>query len=275
MGDFFKSSQFDDNLDKSKTSGQTEHILPHVHVTLSHVSKLTRQEEGLVMYRQKIGTITVIGVVKNVQELATKNIYLIDDHTCDSPVEVNLWKNGGEDDQAGKVIQFNLHYLINICTYLEAQTMQPPTIMEKTYIRVIGQARYHELKPFVVAFSIETITDPNEIYTHSLEVIHDGLLLERRMKVSLKMADTSIAMDTTIQFGNGNMNDGFNEVQRKILNVLKKYGAESVYGLKRNDIKNYLPGVSASVIESGISYLVNEGHIFNTSDDDTFKSTDF
>ncbi|KAI2810364.1 hypothetical protein RDWZM_002636 [Blomia tropicalis] len=257
MGDFFKSSQFDDNLDKSKTSGQTEHILPHVHVTLSHVSKLTRQEEGLVMYRQKIGTITVIGVVKNVQELATKNIYLIDDHTCDSPVEVNLWKNGGEDDQA------------------EAQTMQPPTIMEKTYIRVIGQARYHELKPFVVAFSIETITDPNEIYTHSLEVIHDGLLLERRMKVSLKRADTSIAMDTTIQFGNGNMNDGFNEVQRKILNVLKKYGAESVYGLKRNDIKNYLPGVSASVIESGISYLVNEGHIFNTSDDDTFKSTDF
>lgn len=144
--------------------------------------------------------------------------------------------------------------------------------MERTYIRVIGQARYDEIKPFIVAYRIETIQDPNDIYVHFLHVIHDSFYLENRMK------------DTNMEKSNGSMNgfnemapklSGFSEIQNMVLNILHKYGRESAYGLKRFEIRNYLSGVNHKAIDDAINFLVNEGHIFSTTDDDTFKSTDY
>lgn len=153
--------------------------------------------------------------------------------------------------------------------------------MEHTYVRVIGQARFDERKPFIVAFKIEPITNPNEIGLHFLEVISDSLILEKRKNHTLNMMKSSgntSHMDTTNAFSDQNSTavmSGFNEVQRAVLDVLNKYGRESTYGLKRFEIHNFMTGTNKNLINEAITFLVNEGHIFSTADDDTFQSTDF
>lgn len=155
--------------------------------------------------------------------------------------------------------------------------------MERTYIRVIGQARHSDNKPFIVAFSIEPIKNAMEIDTHMLEVIHDSLLLQTRLKHTLSTskghANSNISAADTSMFGQSTAasasSGGFNNIQDMVLKTMGKYGADSQYGLHRNDIKGHLPSVNGSAVDDAINFLVNEGHIFSTTDEDTFKSTDF
>lgn len=94
MGDFFNSTQFDgatNGNQQNQSKNFEEQNLAHV--STSQISKWTRREDGLVGFRQKIHTVVCIGVVVSVEELTTKNIYVIDDYTIGSPLEVQLWKN--------------------------------------------------------------------------------------------------------------------------------------------------------------------------------------
>ena len=147
--------------------------------------------------------------------------------------------------------------------------------MENTYIRVFGQARHQDVKPFIMAFKVEPVVNPNAIYEHLLSVIYDSKILEMRKKASMLMEtnESMEAMNGFMPSANGAMS-GFTDVQRRVLDVMKKYGATSPLGLTRNEIKNHLIGVTASAISEAIDVLVNEGHMFTTSDDDTFKATD-
>ena len=64
-----------------------------VSVSLSQVIHWTRKDDGLVIHRQKVHSITCIGLVLSVEELTTKNIYTIDDQSRGAPIEVQYWKN--------------------------------------------------------------------------------------------------------------------------------------------------------------------------------------
>lgn len=274
MGDFFNASQFD-TTNNAAGGAQTKNTDNQnlVHVSASQVAKLTRREEGLVIHRQKANTIICIGVVVSVEELTTKNVYVIDDYTLGSPIEVQLWKS--END--GIVLIWNSN-ITNAFSLGSGNFVPPPPIMERTYIKVIGQPRYDDRKPFIVAFRVEPIVDPNEIYTHFLQVIHDSMFLEKRLNANLNRGvdNGNGANISTNQFDQSSrMMAGFSEVQRSVLNILNKYGRDLSYGLKRYEIKNYMPGVNSSMIDEAISFLVNEGHIFSTTDEDTFQSTNY
>lgn len=110
MGDFFNSSQFESNANNQQ-QGAAQADTPakidsHAHVTISQVVHLTRKEDGLVIHRQKIHSITAIGMVVTVEEDTVKNVYIINDHTFGGPIEVQLWKN----DSDGK----HFYYLIKL-----------------------------------------------------------------------------------------------------------------------------------------------------------------
>lgn len=96
MGEFFNSSQFDVNTNVLP-QGETEQSNTHAHVSLSQIVNLTRKEDGLIIHRQKINTLTTIGIVITVDELTTKNVYRIDDYTFGAPIEVQLWKNSDDE----------------------------------------------------------------------------------------------------------------------------------------------------------------------------------
>ncbi len=98
MGDFFNTTQFDANQNQGQQPQSDLNDQPnHVHVSLSQIVNLTRREEGFILHRQKVHTITAIGVLLSVEEGLIKNVYLIDDYTKGGPVEVQLWKNNDSD----------------------------------------------------------------------------------------------------------------------------------------------------------------------------------
>lgn len=154
----------------------------------------------------------------------------------------------------------------------------PPTVLERTYIRVIGKVSYDEQKPFVIAFRVETITDPNEIQCHSLQIIHDSLFLEKRKNVTINSKGekdmTGSSSHDQLDGNNISVSGGFTQLQRSILNILGKH-RDSPCGLKRMEIHNYMTGVNSKLIDDAIHFLVNEGHIFSTVDENTFKVTFF
>lgn len=167
----------------------------------------------------------------------------------------------------------------NIAT--NSRYVSPPPVMEDTYIRVIGQARYDDKKPFIVAFRIEEISDPNEIYMHFLEVISDSLILQRRKTATLSSSVSPQPSSDTIQHrgsaaidtGRGMM-QGFSEIQKTVLNMINQKSDQSSAGIHRDDIIKSLPGVNPKDVNKAIEFLANEGHVFSTTDEDTFKSTD-
>lgn len=93
-GGYF-ASQFDPTTGQSSApSGPTGTDKRNLaSVSLSQVVHKTRKDDGLVLHRQKIHSITCIGLVLTVEELTTKNIYSIDDGSRGAPVEVQYWKN--------------------------------------------------------------------------------------------------------------------------------------------------------------------------------------
>ena len=94
MGDFFNNSAF--NTTQAESSGGNKSgdgsNNNFAHCSLAQVAKGTRQEDGLVLYRHKIKTLCVVGYVESVEELNTRNVYMLNDHTS-APIEVQLWKN--------------------------------------------------------------------------------------------------------------------------------------------------------------------------------------
>ncbi len=152
----------------------------------------------------------------------------------------------------------------------------PPPIMEKTYIRVIGQARYDDKKPFIVAFRIEPILDPNDIYAHFLEVISDSMVMQRRKNDTISGTSEQI---NGSGYGLGAVESGprimqgFNDIQKTVLNLISKNN-QSNAGMGRHDIITSIPGVTPKIINDAINFLAQEGHIFSTTDEDTFKATD-
>ena len=154
----------------------------------------------------------------------------------------------------------------------------PPTVLERTYIRVTGKVSYDDQKPFVIAFRVELINDPNEIPRHLLQIIHDSLFLEKRKNITINSkGEKEIGgLANQNQFGGNDLSagHGFTQLQRSILNILGKH-RDSPSGLKRMEIHNYMTGVNSNLIDDAIQFLVNEGHIFSTVDENTFKVTDF
>jgi len=115
--------------------------------------------------------------------------------------------------------------------------------MEKTYIRVIGQARYDDKKPFIVAFRVEPILDPNEIYMHFLEVISDSMVMQRRKNDTL--SGVTEPMQTNNHYSQNGANtdsfaprlmQGFSDIQKTVLNLINKSSDQFSAGMKRQDI---------------------------------------
>ncbi|KAH9516379.1 DNA-directed RNA polymerase I subunit rpa2 [Dermatophagoides farinae] len=156
----------DSDGDKITMANQISSARNIVHVSCSQIARLTNKDNGLVMFRQRIHSIIAIGVVQNIQEFVNRNIYTIDDYTGSS-IEVHLYKNDVEDDMDFPI----------------------PDVFKTNYLEVIGMARVIDNKSFIVAFRIRVIKNPNEIPTHFLNVIQQSLLLEKRMKVTLKTKD--------------------------------------------------------------------------------------
>lgn len=160
-----------------------------VSVSLNQVTALATTDNNMVIHRQKVGQICVVGNVLNVNEQTTKITYLLTDYTGPS-LEVVLWKNAG--DQDNRVVNF-------------------PVIMEQTYAKIYGQARKDSNgNVFIVAFNVQPLANLNDLTMHLLEVVHHSRCLKKSKLEHLCNSQTGT---TNGQMSNGQNASGFNEIQ--------------------------------------------------------------
>ncbi|XP_071356677.1 replication protein A 32 kDa subunit-like isoform X2 [Trachinotus anak] len=106
-----------------------------------------------------------------------------------------------------------------------------------TYVKIIGNLRNFSGQRSLLAMNIRCIQDPNEITSHMLEVVQAHMQL----------------------FG-------------KVLHVIQKFSDRDV-GISFHDLRTQLDYLSMRDIRCSLTFLINEGHVFSTIDEQHFKST--
>ncbi|KZC14914.1 PREDICTED: replication protein A 32 kDa subunit [Dufourea novaeangliae] len=188
---------------------------------------------------------TFLGIVRNVQETATKISYDVEDQT--GTITALKWLEA--DKKASDV-----------------------TILMNTYVRIVGLLREQNDERHILILRMWPLQDLNELTNHILEVTFATLKAEAMAKKNKEL----------INHQNGSTVDkGANEdvphygmtgdqsLVYKIINA--KIDTES--GIERAEIKGQVPPRILSEVDNILDFLVSEGHIYTTSTDDHFKTT--
>lgn len=227
-----------------------------------------------------VNNVTLIGMVFNKEEKATDVSFLLDDGT--GRVEVKRWIDGQDTHES----------------------MEMVTIQNGAYVRVHGHLRSFQGKRNVVAFSVRSVTDFNEITFHFLECIYVHLyhVKSTGTQVAPGLANASAfggskpmqGPTNTSNYGApastgaglaGNYNqympsntvaDGgsMNECQKRVHAVFEEPANLKIEaGLHVDEVARRVVGFSKKQVRDAIEFLVNEGLIYSTIDDDHYKST--
>ncbi|KAJ1656709.1 Replication factor A protein 2 [Dispira simplex] len=159
-------------------------------------------------------------------------------------------------------------------------------IADNTYVRVVANVRFFANKCQVYISKIKPVTDMNEITFHFLNAIHTHLELTRGSAPQApgKTAgmDFGLSKDnpyqaasaTAMSFGGDNTgNLGFTPIQDKVLQLAQNY-MDRDEGVHINVICQQLRNAfSPTEVQQTVEWLSNEGHLYNTVDDQHVKCT--
>nr|XP_002740859.2 PREDICTED: replication protein A 32 kDa subunit-like [Saccoglossus kowalevskii] len=165
------SSPMQGSQEKSR-GRRAQNLMP---VTVAELINLTDDE--LKIGDIEVSMVTVVGLVRSVQQAPTNILYKLDDMSGPT-MDVRKWVDS--DDSSGDV-----------------DGAQP--IPENTYVRVIGQLRSFGGKRNISAFKVRPLTDLNELTMHLLEVVHSHMYIEKAQTEETAIQschdDTGISID--------------------------------------------------------------------------------
>lgn len=214
---------------------------------------------------QALVQVTFLGKVLSTDTSNNTNVaYKIDDGT--GIMDVKVWL---ENDDAGMT---------------QARDVEEPG----TYVRVYGHLRQWQKSLNVVAFRMKPLDSFDELTYHYLEVIRVHL---HNTKGPLPPVDPNAPMSTPVKapgaqvgaFGGPSPSpsavkpdpygSSFNELQTAILQVIGN-AVNKDLGAHRNDIYNSCSSrwATPTVVEN-LQWLVGEGHVFTTMDDDHYSTS--
>ncbi|KAI8391003.1 uncharacterized protein BYT42DRAFT_555231 [Radiomyces spectabilis] len=239
-GGFFSNDSSDGNRQPARKPASDQTIRP---VTLKQLANVTETADGSFQIDGVDTTqITFVAVLRNVTELATNISYTMEDGT--GAIEVRRWVEQNE-------------------TASEAQKRRE--LIPDTYVRVAGRINSFNHKTSVVAFLIRPITDFNEISYHFLDAVYTHVNLTKGSRDShMQRADYS--QSSAVASGN--------QVHNRVLETLKEY-RDNDEGAHVEEIIQKLQSVcTEGQVREAIEYLTNEGHCYQTIDENHIKSTD-
>ncbi|XP_070556465.1 replication protein A 32 kDa subunit-like [Ptychodera flava] len=236
--------------DKAK-GRRPQNLMP---ATVAELLKST--DEDYKVGDVEVNMVTVVGLVREVQEAPTNILYKVDDMTG-PPIDVRQWI---DTDDAG-----------------DSEKSRP--IPENTYVRVIGQLRTFGGKRNISAFKVQPLTDLNELTMHMMEVLHSHMYVDKAQKTAA-MGMNGASHTNMQQMNTGDQGGysgaqpalGLSNVQRQVQQIIQACSDET--GVSVDNISRQLRNLSKDAIRNAIEFLSNEGHIYSTIDDDHFKSTD-
>ncbi|CAH0715600.1 unnamed protein product, partial [Brenthis ino] len=198
-------------------------------------------DDGVKIWGTEIQIVSIVARVRNIIVQSTKITYTIQDIT--GRMRAVLWldqEEMDEDDTTNTKIQVN------------------------EYIQIFGNVKTNKGKKVLMAFKIIPITDINAITFHYLQCINNKLKMESDSKKE--------KTDNPATFDNASVN-GLTERQMIVYNIIKASTLEQ--GISKQDIYAQLQGRISNVeFEKLLDWMWNEGHIYTTTDDDHFRTTD-
>lgn len=204
-----------------------------------------------------VSQVTLVGVVLSVDKQNTNVSYMFDDGTA--KLSVREYLDSDNADQA-------------------------QTVRENTYVRVTGNIRTFNETRAVAAFSIEPITQFDEVTFHFLDVVATHLRNTRgrggmigggstaAMDLSTPVKGASLSADGGVA-GMDTQGSAFGgDVQTQVMAVFNK-GAMNDQGTSIQEVCRQLPSISPQDIRKAIEALSEEGHLYSTIDEEHFQST--
>lgn len=229
--------------DEKKRSKRSNNIVP---VTVAQILTAKHEDDAFLSGSQELSQVTLVGLIKSVNESPTRIDYVIDDMTG-PPLDVRRFNDSDENDEA------------------EAQTQNayPPN----TYVRVNGLLRAFGGKRTVNAFKITALTDMNELTCHMLEVVYaKAFSQQQQMPTSGPSSMGGNGMELNDQIA------GLSALQTQVQTIIRSDHSEQ--GCSIDEICQRLKSVAPKAIREAIEFLSSEGHIYSTIDDEHFQATD-
>jgi len=250
-----------------KRETKSESLMPLTVKQLHQALENASVDEAFKVNGEDVNNLTLVGKIVSSQESSTSLQYTIDDGT--GTVQVRFWLDDDSDSRS-----------------------QSAEWTVGSYIRVYGHLRTFQGNRSVVAFSLRTITDFNEITYHQLEAIY-----VHASKNSLKsaMGDGAPQMSNMNQMqtpkaampnlgGQYNANNsaapaannnGLDACQQAVFEMYNSPQAMSTdQGMHVEQVSNTLgQKFNIGQIRNAVDFLVNEGHLYSTIDDNHYKST--
>ncbi|KAL7826984.1 hypothetical protein AOLI_G00321930 [Acnodon oligacanthus] len=227
----------------SEEKSKRSRILCILPSTVSQLLSATEQQGSFFIQGTEINQVGVVGIIRRTKPAGAYIVYSLDDMTG-PPLDVKRWMD------------------------LEAANMNDCVIPPGTYIKVVGSLRSFQNHRSMVAFSVRRVEDYNEITSHMMEVVQAHLLNDSGSCTAMK----NNAMTTmSLSRSNESTSYGFTANQSQVFNLIKSCPLPE--GISVQSLMTSLKYLTPYDIRTCLKFLINEGHIFSTVDDDHFKST--
>ncbi|KAF3428686.1 hypothetical protein E2986_02432 [Frieseomelitta varia] len=180
----------------------------------------------------------IVGLVRSVEETATKISYNVEDETG----------------------------TITALKWLEVNKKEL-TIQTNTYVRIVGLLREQNDKRHILILRMSPLQTLNELTNHILEVTYVTL------KAKLMAQKCGIVDEgrNAEDFSSNESATGMSTGQHLVYKLIQTQN-DTESGIERTEIKEKVPETLLQHVDDILEFLVSEGHIYTTSSDDHFKT---
>ncbi|CAL8298300.1 unnamed protein product [Lota lota] len=221
-------------LSSSVQPRATLQILP---CTVSQLLSSTKVDSYVIGGRE-VNQASIVGIVRRSVPFNNYIQYKVDDMTA-PPVDVKLWVNTEAADPV-----------------LLCDAGSPGT-----YVKVVGSLRSSKGQRALVANNIRCLEDLNEITSHMLEVVQAHML-----------PSETVGGSPLKPVANKHSSYRLSTIQSQVMSVINTCPCNE--GISFDDIKTKLDYLSLPTIRRSLEFLMKEGNIFTTTDEQHFKSTE-
>lgn len=148
-------------------------------------------------------------------------------------------------------------------------------IYEDRYVKAFGQLQMHSGSKTLAIARMFPVDDGNIIVTHLLSAISARLEAESEFKQQISSANSVGAALanalTNVEESDVISEKSFTPLQESVMNIIKAERLED-YGINRRSILRQFPAYQGKEVEQAIDYLISEGFIYPTIDQNHFKS---
>ncbi|XP_008699951.1 replication protein A 30 kDa subunit [Ursus maritimus] len=194
----------------------------------------------------QVSQASVVGIIRKVERASNYILYRIDDMTT-KPIEVRQWLGRNKAKQGMSLLPVGV------------------------YVKVIGILKCFEEVKGLEVLNIRVLEDMNEFTTHILETVNAHMMLDKAHQVASGPSEPVVPskIDEVQKHGEYHHLDFIHKEVLRLIHECPRQEGKSVH-----ELQTQLHSLSDRAIKQALEYLIVEGYIYPTVDEEHFKSAD-